>query len=86
MNAELMAHGYSNFAAGAFFGLSNYMTYSNSLLFAKSKVRAIGGAEELKDHLTHFAGRNTSGRWESQLCKKMGACDQTRSLVALTAL
>jgi Sulfate permease family len=43
MNAELMAHGYSNFAAGACSGLANYMTYSNSLLFAKSKVRAIFG-------------------------------------------
>ncbi|CAB9501103.1 solute carrier family 26 [Seminavis robusta] len=37
MNNELMAHGYSNFAAGVFGSLPNYMTYSNSLLFAKSK-------------------------------------------------
>lgn len=37
MNAELIAHGYSNAAAGLFGGLPNYMTYSNSLLYAKSK-------------------------------------------------
>lgn len=37
MNAELMAHGYSNLASGLFGGLANYMTYSNSLLYAKSK-------------------------------------------------
>lgn len=36
MNAELIAHGYSNFAAGMFGALPNYMTYSSSLLYAKS--------------------------------------------------
>jgi SulP family sulfate permease len=36
MNAELMAHGYANFASGMFGGLQNYVTYSNSVLYAKS--------------------------------------------------
>lgn len=36
MNAELMAHGYANFASGIFGGLQNYVTYSNSVLYAKS--------------------------------------------------
>eukprot|EP00980_Cylindrotheca_fusiformis_P029213 scaffold22753_cov160-Cylindrotheca_fusiformis.AAC.5 len=36
MNAELMAHGYSNLLSGIFGGLQNYVTYSNSVLYAKS--------------------------------------------------
>mmetsp|Transcript_29741 Transcript_29741/g.45337 ORF Transcript_29741/g.45337 Transcript_29741/m.45337 type:complete len:754 (-) Transcript_29741:1325-3586(-) len=36
MNAELIAHGWSNAISGAVFGLQNYMTYSNSVLYAKS--------------------------------------------------
>uniref|UniRef100_A0A7R9ZRL1 Cyclic nucleotide-binding domain-containing protein n=1 Tax=Craspedostauros australis TaxID=1486917 RepID=A0A7R9ZRL1_9STRA len=36
MNAELISHGYSNFASGIFGGLQNYMCYSNSVLYAKS--------------------------------------------------
>ena len=36
MNAELIAHGYSNFISGAMGGLQNYMSYSNSVLYAKS--------------------------------------------------
>jgi SulP family sulfate permease len=31
-----MAHGYANFASGIFGGLQNYITYSNSVLYAKS--------------------------------------------------
>jgi SulP family sulfate permease len=36
MNAELMAHGYANLLSGIFGGLQNYITYSNSVLYAKS--------------------------------------------------
>jgi SulP family sulfate permease len=36
MNAELIAHGYSNALSGIFGGLQNYMSYSNSVLYAKS--------------------------------------------------
>lgn len=36
MNAELIAHGYSNTIAGILGGLQNYMTYSNSVVFARS--------------------------------------------------
>jgi SulP family sulfate permease len=36
MNAELLAHGWSNALSGLFGGLQNYMTYSNSVLYAKS--------------------------------------------------
>ena len=36
MNAELMAHGYANCLSGIFGGLQNYITYSNSVLYAKS--------------------------------------------------
>ncbi|KAG7345863.1 cyclic nucleotide-binding protein [Nitzschia inconspicua] len=36
MNAELIAHGYSNALSGVFGGLQNYMTYSNSVLYAKT--------------------------------------------------
>lgn len=39
MNAELIAHGYSNLLSGVFGGLQNYMTYSNSVLYAKSGGR-----------------------------------------------
>lgn len=41
MNAELVAHGYSNFLSGAFGGLQNYMTYSNSVLYAKTGGRGL---------------------------------------------
>ncbi|KAL7528219.1 hypothetical protein ACHAXR_002330, partial [Thalassiosira sp. AJA248-18] len=36
MNAELIAHGYSNAVAGIFGGLQNYMAYSNSVIYSKS--------------------------------------------------
>jgi sulfate permease, SulP family len=36
MNAELIAHGYSNALSGMFGGLQNYMTYSNSVMYAKT--------------------------------------------------
>ncbi|KAL3942613.1 MAG: hypothetical protein SGBAC_003214 [Bacillariaceae sp.] len=36
MNTELIAHGYANFFSGMFGGLQNYVTYSNSVLYAKS--------------------------------------------------
>jgi len=36
MNVELMAHGYANVFSGVFGGLQNYITYSNSVLYAKS--------------------------------------------------
>ena len=36
MNAELIAHGFSNAFSGMFGGLQNYMTYSNSVLYARS--------------------------------------------------
>jgi SulP family sulfate permease len=36
MNAELIAHGWSNAISGIFGGLQNYMTYSNSVLYAKT--------------------------------------------------
>lgn len=36
MNAELIAHGYANGFSGLFCGLQNYMTYSNSVVYAKS--------------------------------------------------
>jgi MFS superfamily sulfate permease-like transporter len=46
MNAELIAHGWSNGLSGIFGGLQNYMTYSNSVLYAKTggtgKVSSIG--------------------------------------------
>mmetsp|Transcript_20770 Transcript_20770/g.31954 ORF Transcript_20770/g.31954 Transcript_20770/m.31954 type:complete len:959 (+) Transcript_20770:55-2931(+) len=36
MNAELVAHGYSNFISGMFGGLQNYMTYSNSVIYDRA--------------------------------------------------
>ena len=36
MNAELIAHGYANALSGMVGGLQTYMTYSNSVLYAKS--------------------------------------------------
>lgn len=36
MNQELIAHGYANLFSGVFGGLQTYMTYSNSVLYAKS--------------------------------------------------
>ena len=36
MDNELIAHGWSNCLAGLGFGLQNYMTYSNSVVYAKS--------------------------------------------------
>lgn len=36
MNAELMAHGYSNTLSGIFGGLQNYMAYSNSVIYYKA--------------------------------------------------
>lgn len=41
MNCELMAHGYSNFLAGIFGGLQNYMTYSNSVIYAKANGNGV---------------------------------------------
>lgn len=37
MNAELVAHGYSNLLSGLFGGLQNYMAYSNSVIYVKAK-------------------------------------------------
>jgi len=37
MNVELIAHGWSNFISGICGGLQNYMTYSNSVIYYKSK-------------------------------------------------
>ncbi|KAL3786183.1 hypothetical protein HJC23_001259 [Cyclotella cryptica] len=37
MNAELIAHGYSNTLSGIFGGLQNYMAYSNSVIYSKAK-------------------------------------------------
>ena len=36
MDAELIAHGWSNGLSGLFGGLQNYMTYSTSVLYAKT--------------------------------------------------
>jgi len=36
MNAELIAHGYSNALVGLFGGLQNYLCYSNSVIYSKS--------------------------------------------------
>lgn len=36
MNRELVAHGYSNFFAGIFCGLQNYMAYTQSILYDRS--------------------------------------------------
>jgi sulfate permease, SulP family len=36
MNAELIAHGFSNALSGMFGGLQNYLCYSNSALYAKT--------------------------------------------------
>lgn len=36
MNAELIAHGYSNAVSGLFGGLQNYMAYTQSVLYARS--------------------------------------------------
>ena len=46
MNAELIAHGYSNTLSGLFGGLQNYMTYCNSVIYVKAhgggKASSIG--------------------------------------------
>eukprot|EP00934_Nitzschia_sp_Nitz4_P003240 Nitzschia sp. Nitz4//scaffold23_size168460//142616//145687//NITZ4_002245-RA/size168460-snap-gene-0.168-mRNA-1//-1//CDS//3329543713//3230//frame0 len=39
MNAELLAHGFANGLSGLFGGIQAYMTYSNSVLYAKSGGR-----------------------------------------------
>jgi SulP family sulfate permease len=39
MNRELVAHGYSNFIAGLFGGLQNYMAYTQSVLYHKASGR-----------------------------------------------
>ncbi|KAL7491920.1 hypothetical protein ACHAWT_001175 [Skeletonema menzelii] len=39
MNAEMIAHGFSNFISGMVGGLQNYMTYSNSVIYSKSNGR-----------------------------------------------
>ena len=44
MNVELVAHGWSNFAAGLFGGLQNYMAYSNSVIYSKSGGKGIGSS------------------------------------------
>mmetsp|Transcript_11540 Transcript_11540/g.24610 ORF Transcript_11540/g.24610 Transcript_11540/m.24610 type:complete len:953 (-) Transcript_11540:198-3056(-) len=36
MNAELIAHGYSNALAGLFGGLQNYMAYAHSVIYSKA--------------------------------------------------
>lgn len=46
MNAELIAHGYSNTLSGLFGGLQNYLCYSNSVIYMKAhgdgKASSIG--------------------------------------------
>jgi len=44
MDKELVAHGWSNAAAGLFGGLQNYMAYSNSVIYSKSGGRGIGSS------------------------------------------
>lgn len=44
MNAELIAHGYSNFVAGLFGGLQNYMAYSNSVIYSKSNGKGVASS------------------------------------------
>ncbi len=44
MNAEMVAHGFSNFISGVFGGLQNYMTYSNSVIYSKSNGRGKGSS------------------------------------------
>ncbi|KAI2512839.1 Sulfate permease family [Fragilaria crotonensis] len=49
MNAELLAHGWSNALSGLFGGLQNYMTYSNSVMYAKS-----GGSGKISSLVVAF--------------------------------
>lgn len=44
MDKELVAHGWSNGAAGLFGGLQNYMAYSNSVIYSKSGGEGIGSS------------------------------------------
>ena len=44
MNQELIAHGCSNFIAGIFGGLQNYMCYSNGVIYYKSNGRGKGSS------------------------------------------
>ena len=44
MDKELVAHGWSNAAAGLFGGLQNYMAYSNSVIYSKSGGKGIGSS------------------------------------------
>jgi SulP family sulfate permease len=44
MDRELVAHGWSNAAAGLFGGLQNYMAYSNSVIYSKSGGKGIGSS------------------------------------------
>ena len=53
MNAELIAHGYSNGFSGIFGGLQNYMAYSNSVIYSKSDGK--GRASSLGIVITSIA-------------------------------
>lgn len=44
LHHRLVAHGWSNAAAGLFGGLQNYMAYSNSVIFSKSGGKGIGSS------------------------------------------
>ena len=44
MDKELVAHGWSNAAAGLFGGLQNYMAYSNSVIYSKSGGEGMGSS------------------------------------------
>jgi sulfate permease, SulP family len=58
MDAELLAHGYSNMVAGMFGGLQNYMAYTQSVLYAKSggTGKASGFAVAATTSILFFVG------------------------------
>jgi SulP family sulfate permease len=58
MDAELLAHGYSNIVAGMFGGLQNYMAYTQSVLYAKSggTGKASGFAVAFTTSILFFVG------------------------------
>jgi SulP family sulfate permease len=58
MNKELMAHGYSNFIAGIFGGLQNYMAYTQSVLYDRSggTGKASGIAVAIVTSVLFFVG------------------------------
>jgi MFS superfamily sulfate permease-like transporter len=68
MNNELMAHGFSNIAAGLFGGLQNYMAYTQSVLYDRSggTGRPSGIAVALTTSVLFFVGP-TIGKQEQWL-------------------